>query len=542
VRFMSSRAVRLAVPTAAFGLVVGVAGAVLAVTADNGTDHSAFVVDALYARPAVTAGSVSQSVANLWSGKQVQSYTKTGGSDWLSVDKEGLITGTAPATAPSQPGLITVSADDGTVSDTISVAVPVVASGQRQRLEAASWNLDDAGNNASSSAERKQVRAIVSAGIQVLGMQESGGTLATALAKDLGWFAYQSSGDGSNGGDLGLISAYPISQVTAPTAAIPALGATLDVNGEPVRVWTAHLDESGYGPHAVCFDGRSGAQVVAAEQSSTRVAQANAIAAAMHTDIAAAGGSGTPVILLGDLASPSGADWTSATSSSHCNAGAVAWPAPAVFAAAGLSDSYRAANADPASAPGNTWSPLTATDSAGRREPQDRIDYVQYAGRLTILGAESYFTGMTSDDGDLLSQWPSDHAAAVTVFELADPLAGGSATVPLTLAGPLADGSATVPLTSAGTPTAGAPLAHGKPHIRGVARVGGRLKAVVGWRPAPTLTYRWYAGGKVIDGATKRTFIPHDAQRGKRITVQVTGVRAGYTTVIAASRPTTPVS
>jgi endonuclease/exonuclease/phosphatase family metal-dependent hydrolase len=130
----------------------------------------------------------------------------------------------------------------------------------------------------------------------------------------------------------------------------------------------------------------------------------------------------TPVFLTGDFNAPSDLDWTNATASSHGGVGYVAFPASIACRNAGLIDSFRAIYPNPASHPGNTWSPLHATG-----EPQDRIDYVYYKGSgATPVDTGTYTTGVevtlgawgadTSPANN--NTWPSDHAAVITDFLL----------------------------------------------------------------------------------------------------------------------------
>jgi hypothetical protein len=89
--------------------------------------------------------------------------------------------------------------------------------------------------------------------------------------------------------------------------------------------------------------------------------------------------------------------------------------------------------------------------------------------------------------------------------------------------------------TSAGASTAAvAPLALtvGTPKISGTAKVGATLKAKPGtWKPAAVkLKYQWLRGGKPIEGATKSTYKLVKADKGKKITVTVTGSASGYAT------------
>lgn len=358
-----------------------------------------FVADD-YTIPAVPAGSkINQTVSGLWTGSTAPAFSKVSGSSWLSVSSNGVITGTAPRKAPNDPGLITIGAAGS--DKTITVSVPVLGSGQQPTITAASWNLGDSGSNV-YNALPKELAAVTDAGLDVVGVQGSDGTGAKDLANALGWHSYQSSGD------LGIVSAYPITQVTPPTSTTPAAGVTLNVDGRTVRVWVTHLDESDYGPSRAAAGDKD---LVAHEKQTLRYRQAQAVVRELRPDLARS--SQTPVIMLGDLASPSGTDWTNATSAQHDNAGAVDWPVPQLFAEAGLRDSLRTAYPNAATDPANTYS-LVAPGGAS-----DRVDYVDYAGHLKVIDAESYYTGQPQSDPDAAgNDWPGDHAAAVTLLQL----------------------------------------------------------------------------------------------------------------------------
>jgi len=79
-----------------------------------------------------------------------------------------------------------------------------------------------------------------------------------------------------------------------------------------------------------------------------------------------------------------------------------------------------------------------------------------------------------------------------------------------------------------------------KPKISGTAKVGKRLTARAGtWKPSGVkLSYRWYRNGKAIKGATKPKYKLNRKDRGKRITVKVTGGKPGYRTVTVISAKT----
>ncbi|WP_165831825.1 hypothetical protein [Brachybacterium endophyticum] len=77
------------------------------------------------------------------------------------------------------------------------------------------------------------------------------------------------------------------------------------------------------------------------------------------------------------------------------------------------------------------------------------------------------------------------------------------------------------------------------PKISGPARVGSKLTATAGsWSSGTKFSYQWYADGRAIKGATKTTLVLGSAQKGKRITVKVTGSKSGYTTVSKRSHKT----
>lgn len=79
------------------------------------------------------------------------------------------------------------------------------------------------------------------------------------------------------------------------------------------------------------------------------------------------------------------------------------------------------------------------------------------------------------------------------------------------------------------------------PVIAGTVVVGGTLSVTTGtWKPAPvTLAYQWYRNGTAISGATKSTYTAASADAGKKLTVRVTGSKAGYLAVAKTSAAVT---
>jgi surface antigen len=80
------------------------------------------------------------------------------------------------------------------------------------------------------------------------------------------------------------------------------------------------------------------------------------------------------------------------------------------------------------------------------------------------------------------------------------------------------------------------------PAVSGTPQVGVQLSATTGgWSPAGSYSFKWYANGKVIDGATSSTFVPTAAQLGDRINVKVAATAPGYTTMKVLSATTAAV-
>ncbi|MFJ9953539.1 endonuclease/exonuclease/phosphatase family protein [Kitasatospora sp. NPDC091207] len=364
-------------------------------------------VDALTATAVAPGGAVSVKLGGLWCRPAgVPAFRKTGGPSWLSVAADGTVTGTAPASVGDVQLLVGVK-DTGGVSDALTLTVPVVDPAAPPQLKTASWNLANAGAGFTDALE-KQLRVVLTQGLDVLALQETAGSAAQTLATALGWYAYQSAGS------VGILSRYPLTAVTATTAALPAAGVTVQLpGGRSVRVWAAHLDEADYGPYAA-QDGRSAAQITATENASVRLQQAKALATAVRADLTA----GRAVVLGADLASPSHLDWTAATAGQHSGLGPLDWPVTVALQGAGLTDSYRGAHPDPLASPGATWSP-TRKQRAAKPEPQDRIAAVHFAGPLTPVEAHTLVTGWPQPDPTAADNgWPSDCAAAVATFQL----------------------------------------------------------------------------------------------------------------------------
>ena len=106
-------------------------------------------------------------------------------------------------------------------------------------------------------------------------------------------------------------------------------------------------------------------------------------------------------------------------------------------------------------------------------------------------------------------------------------------------------GYVTVSKTSVATgKVAAGTLTSVKPKITGTVKVGKKLTAKPGtWKPSGVkLSYQWLRNGKAIKGATKSTYKLVKSDKRKKITVKVTGKKAGYTSKSATSKATKKVA
>lgn len=82
------------------------------------------------------------------------------------------------------------------------------------------------------------------------------------------------------------------------------------------------------------------------------------------------------------------------------------------------------------------------------------------------------------------------------------------------------------------------------PTISGKPRVGSTLTAVPGtWTPSPVnFAYQWLRDGQTISGATAITYAASTADTGKKLSVRITGTKAGYASATQTSGQTAAVT
>lgn len=265
----------------------------------------------------------------------------------------------------------------------------------------------------------KAESAIRECGADVVGLQESSPEVAERMAAKLGW-RHAVGGSGS----VQILSRHPIVKVHVGKSigSDRLLGACIRWGERPddeVMLFNIHLDYQRYGPYAAREKGATVEGVLAENARSLRLKQSAAILDEISEALDEA--DARPVFLTGDFNVPSFLDWTEATKSRHHGL-VVEWPETALFAKAGLRDSYRVAHPDPDVSPGTTWSAIHK-----RGEPQDRIDFILFKGRSARVMESTVFTTLVETTtgpwgGDVKevagNTWPSDHAAVVTRFSL----------------------------------------------------------------------------------------------------------------------------
>lgn len=166
------------------------------------------------------------------------------------------------------------------------------------------------------------------------------------------------------------------------------------------------------------------------------------------------------------------------------------------------------------------------------------------AGTAKVGGKLQATAGTWSKGTALSYQWKRNGVAisGAKASSYSPAAADANRTITVSVTGALA-GYPAVTKTSAGKKIAVGTLTSAKPRISGKAKVGKTLKVVRGsWTSGTSFSYKWYANGKAVKGATKSTLKLKKAQKGKRITVKVTGKKTGYATVAKTSSKTSKVA
>ncbi len=247
------------------------------------------------------------------------------------------------------------------------------------------------------------VRAIEAADADVVGLQEAEGN-AARIAGLLGWAHVDEQ--------LHVVSRYPLS---TPPEGDGAYAYVHLAPGQVVGIANIHLPSDPYGPYLL-RDGATVADALRNEQD-TRMPPLEPLLRRWRAALE----SGLPMVLTGDLNSPSHRDWTTAAVGVRPHVlDAVGWPVTEAIEGVGFVDTYRAAYPDPVDRPGITWTfgyphPRLAPDEA-----QDRIDFV-FAGGATVVDSRIVGPAGVADVDVAVDPFPSDHLAVVSTV-VVDPV------------------------------------------------------------------------------------------------------------------------
>lgn len=338
--------------------------------------------------------------------KDTPTFAITGETNgkWARIDTGGNIIGT-PTTSGATNLTIQATAANGSKTN-LSVNIPVVAAGQRliSQLRFMTMNLWVGGTQV-SDYHRKQMSFFVDQNVDVIALTETAEVAGQRLAKALGWYGHHTS-------DTSVISRYPVTAMNGTGYSTEAL-VSLDGDKSTISVWSAHLGYTPYGPYDFCQSHMTTAQVMQREADSGRTPQITDIVNAMKPRIA--NSKAVPVFLAGDFNAPSHLDWTYAARDQHCGYYNVPWPTSKMPVDAGLVDSFRELFPDSSKNPEFTWSPVHPAPE----EPQDRLDFIYYAGAAKPVDSKALIVGTPSPAPNTRNnEWPSDHKAFLTVFNL----------------------------------------------------------------------------------------------------------------------------
>ena len=194
---------------------------------------------------------------------------------------------------------------------------------------------------------------------------------------------------------------------------------------------------------------------------------------------------------------------------------------------------------------GNVYAVDKNTDNAVHKITSKQVSAAtpSISGTVQVGRTVSAVTGSWTAGTSFAYQWLKDGAAitGATKASYAIPASLAGAKLSVKVTGSKA-GYTSVSKTSAAKVVAKATLVAAKPAVKGTAKVGQRLTANPGkWTAGTSFAYQWLRNGKAIKGATKSAYKVANADIGARLSVKVTGSKAGYTSVSKTSSVTKAV-
>jgi hypothetical protein len=165
-------------------------------------------------------------------------------------------------------------------------------------------------------------------------------------------------------------------------------------------------------------------------------------------------------------------------------------------------------------------------------------------GTIKALETVTVDPGVWDDGVTLTYQWSIDGQAidgqTTETFKLPGESVGKTLTVAVTATklGYVTETVTTAAIAIAALTFTKAPV----PTIKGIAAVGKKLTAYVGtWQDGTTISYQWKRNGVAIAGATRGTYVLTKADKGKLITISITGKQEFFTPTTKTSKATLKV-
>ena len=211
------------------------------------------------------------------------------------------------------------------------------------------------------------------------------------------------------------------------------------LSGQIINFWSLHLDYRSYGPYAANNKRVINiSQIEAGEAPKSHLGRVdNVIELLKNPDFnEAVVDDKIPLIVCGDFNTPSHLDWIDSTKEMH-GGWVIQWPATYLLQkSTNLVDTFREVYPDPQETPGITWSTVQKTSGSewdySIPEPLDRIDFILRKGDQ-LKTKDSFVYSGTEDLKNIpdhfYNDYPSDHFAVVTDFELVMDQTGNKSTI-----------------------------------------------------------------------------------------------------------------
>lgn len=293
-----------------------------------------------------------------------------------------------------------------------SLLVHLSAQDQPIRMTVMAWNILHGANDIPNGQEHaiEIIRAINPDIVLMVETYGSGPRIADSLGYHFHLIAKEGTPLDDKNVNLSIYSRYPFGDRIDTDYPFYLGGREIWVGEQKIRFfsnWFHYLPWENE-PEK---QGKSAAELLAWENSGKRYEMIQKVKP--YFEKYAAETDSIPLIIGGDMNSPSHLDWGPATQVQH-NGLIVPWYATQFIEDLGLIDTYRAIHPSPITQPGITW-------NAKDRRDEHRIDYIFYKGNtlhpIHSFSDQRYLGEPIYLDGKLIP-FPSDHGFVVGVFEV----------------------------------------------------------------------------------------------------------------------------